>query len=1303
MGYLTKNESGMSKLLKAVNDQAKGLSNLDLIKEISGVLDKHREVSIQEATYRMLSLPMTKSSIRVKYLSAIHPHHRDGLLKGDIQNLEDNESIFHMSPHQYYESRHLKCIPGVNYDDEELQKGYWGNLSLIEFWANYDIHYGENIKAENGNFKYIPLEDNKGYIKRRQDMCIIRYYLNHSNDEDLARGLLILFHPFQNEMTEIHEQNVTEMYLKNRKEIERKRSQFEKHKVLTDIINLIQREKEDAIEEENALDDDYVCEETTAPEEIDSFEKWAKSQAKGALQKHKELTTLVRIDSLREMIMKLNEQQRRIFDDFCERLITDDDQPVYLYIAGEAGTGKSYLLKIMIEIVKHLKLKSGDELNKPAAIVMAPTANAAYIINGKTIESALGMLPRKQNTFVNIQRSQLSNLSFLYDGVGVVFCDEISMVGSSKFTKINFQLQDIFCNNSFMGGVSFIAVGDLRQLPPVLDSYIYENNNLDGRPAISPSHWDEHFRIFYLTDKMRSQRDPEFSSICDRVGNGKYTKKDIKYLDMCVRETESENSNENFKEGKLSYIVTTNKRRQEVNDVKLDKLLSDEPAYESLAFDRCTNLEHPPEVPSNLAITQTGGLEKKLVLKRNAPIVITSNHQQSKYKEDGLVNGARGHIDSIQFSKSDPNKIEAVWVIFKDKQIGRRLRFDLKHLKGKHRTYNQDAIPILKQKKQFTINRGEVRFQRHQFPLTLAYAITAYKCQGETLEEVIIDFSHDTGGKGNIQTGSFYVALTRVKEGKDVYLKSFEESYITYNARVEEKIESMRKFKPYIFKKIYISDPIFECEEMKVGYFNVEGFLESNHAAYLDNDLNLLELSFLIISETWLTVNISNGEVIKKLKNWKIIKRLDSTDNGKHMGLMLISPCSKTDCLELIFDMDYVEGYTDGNTTLLYQGITMNLRKCYKKLVFLYIRKTPSQAETVGIACRFSQFDCIMGDLNLNPALLEQKNKLGILCGDTKYLALEETTTLNHNQLDHIILEKELSGYSFVTSYNNFASYHKSIVLRLATEKGKFIKEFSEGQHFDKEKHLKTSTKNQPMHDPKVKASSKTKPRGKKSSEQKKTPNTILHSSIDLITLRFNNPWGKNLCFSNVVVSCLLNIPPLRKYLQGKKNVEENPRSIVYELTNLARHLSDSQKSTQRLRTIVMAKCLAAGQTRKNFNSNRQFDCVEFLQALLEHFWMEVTEQEYLEELVFGGIYQEKLTCECKNVRILPIKKMDEIIHLQVTGQNIQDSLEAYIESEEVESKCSECQSPDMVKTSEIVFAPATLIFHLLRSRYDEN
>ena len=119
VGYLTKNESGMSKLLKAVNDQSKGMSNSDVIKEISSVLDKHREVSIQEAIYRMLSLPMTKSSIRVKYLSTIHPHFRDGLLRGNIEELSEDEPVFHLSPHQYYGYRHLECLPGVHYQDDE--------------------------------------------------------------------------------------------------------------------------------------------------------------------------------------------------------------------------------------------------------------------------------------------------------------------------------------------------------------------------------------------------------------------------------------------------------------------------------------------------------------------------------------------------------------------------------------------------------------------------------------------------------------------------------------------------------------------------------------------------------------------------------------------------------------------------------------------------------------------------------------------------------------------------------------------------------------------------------------------------------------------------------------------------------------------------------------------------------------------------------------------------------------------------------------------------------------------------------
>ena len=174
---------------------------------------------------------------------------------------------------------------------------------------------------------------------------------------------------------------------------------------------------------------------------------------------------------------------------------------------------------------------------------------------------------------------------------------------------------------------------------------------------------------------MRSQKDPIFSDICDRVGNGTDNETDLRYLRSRVKNTENENSNRNFKSGKVSIIVTTNKRRQQINEEKLNLLLPNEKLYVSVASDVGTNIENPPELSDNLSVTQTGGLEKKLCLKINAPIVITSNHNKAKFKEDGIVNGAKGYVDSIQESKQRES-IEVVWVVFKDESVGRLLRYE---------------------------------------------------------------------------------------------------------------------------------------------------------------------------------------------------------------------------------------------------------------------------------------------------------------------------------------------------------------------------------------------------------------------------------------------------------------------------------------------------------------------------------------------------------------------------------------------------------------------------------------------------
>ena len=93
---------------------------------------------------------------------------------------------------------------------------------------------------------------------------------------------------------------------------------------------------------------------------------------------------------------------------------------------------------------------------------MAPTANAAFIVGGKTIDSALCFSPVDFNRYTQADPAKMAMLKFMYEDVQMIIVDEISMVGSSKLAKINYRLQDLADGNKkndFMGGISFIASG----------------------------------------------------------------------------------------------------------------------------------------------------------------------------------------------------------------------------------------------------------------------------------------------------------------------------------------------------------------------------------------------------------------------------------------------------------------------------------------------------------------------------------------------------------------------------------------------------------------------------------------------------------------------------------------------------------------------------------------------------------------------------------------------------------------------------------------------------------------------------
>ena len=154
------------------------------------------------------------------------------------------------------------------------------------------------------------------------------------------------------------------------------------------------RNNENKLSDDSREEDDY--EETTTAMELEDFEKdlqkWKKEGSKG-LQYLKQFTDVICPDELKKLICGLNNQERKIFHDLIERetSISEEKEPYYVFIAGEAGTGKSHLTRVLMEAFKSLRVSSGKEINKPTILAVAPTANAAFIIGGKTIESALGL------------------------------------------------------------------------------------------------------------------------------------------------------------------------------------------------------------------------------------------------------------------------------------------------------------------------------------------------------------------------------------------------------------------------------------------------------------------------------------------------------------------------------------------------------------------------------------------------------------------------------------------------------------------------------------------------------------------------------------------------------------------------------------------------------------------------------------------------------------------------------------------------------------------------------------------------
>ena len=122
--YVLKAEKGMGELLKQAAKELHQENTRQQLNKPGSVFLTNREVSAQEAVYRVLSMPLRRCSRTTVFLNIDHKDSRDSLLLpfAQLQKLNDND-----------ENVYCKNI----IDRYAARPQILGDMSLAEFAANY--------------------------------------------------------------------------------------------------------------------------------------------------------------------------------------------------------------------------------------------------------------------------------------------------------------------------------------------------------------------------------------------------------------------------------------------------------------------------------------------------------------------------------------------------------------------------------------------------------------------------------------------------------------------------------------------------------------------------------------------------------------------------------------------------------------------------------------------------------------------------------------------------------------------------------------------------------------------------------------------------------------------------------------------------------------------------------------------------------------------------------------------------------------------------------------------------------------
>ena len=377
----------------------------------------------------------------------------------------------------------------------------------------------------------------------------------------------------------------------------------------------------------------------------------------------------------RHMVQMLNKEQKEFFYHVLH-LVKTSDEPFYCFLSGGAGVGKSHLTKALYQaVLKYYNTRAGVDFSDIKVLLLAPTGKAAYNIKGNTIHSALAV-PACQSlkNYKPLDSSRLNALRCQLGGVKVIFIDEISMVGNTMFNvQINNRLKDIKGSSLPFGGVSIIAIGDLFQLQPVMDGYVFKDMDNSDYSILAPNLWQEHFKMFELRKIMRQRESKHFAEMLNRLREGNHSTEDIlKFKEKIIE------PNHFLYPKDIPHLFIQNAKVNDFNDRAHQAISGTK--YSIKAHDNVIGANSQQlrdkilkQIPSDPRKTKQLHSILNIAVRERTEISLNTR------TDDGMTNGAGNVIKEVEVLQTDrPSGV--IWVQFDHADVGEKTRHDNRQL-----------------------------------------------------------------------------------------------------------------------------------------------------------------------------------------------------------------------------------------------------------------------------------------------------------------------------------------------------------------------------------------------------------------------------------------------------------------------------------------------------------------------------------------------------------------------------------------------------------------------------------------------